>query len=506
MTRREALARHPLAIIGALVATASAVVFIALVIAALAGMFHEPVRGSGRLRRDPRRFRHRAAAHPRWDVAAAAEAGSATRPRPRNGRSWTSVAPTFAAPRSSSRRSPPSTSSSSCWRATAACTGWNRRRSAVRSVTRRCSRSSRPGSEAPHARVACVECHIGEGAARIRPREARRRAAARARRDELRIRCRSRLAPKCLRVRRLRPACNCHQPGRVAGDRIRVIREYADDENEHRNDDRASDAHGRRVVFGAGDSLARRTPPSASSTSQPTRRRETIPYVKVTYANGQVKEYVAPDTTDQMIQRRQPPDDGLRRLPQPVGHPFAASAEQGVDQAIAAGSISRDLPFARREGVRLVKASYPSQTKRCRQSIAGCGVSMRHRAVPPTSQRWRGPSRPSGRVSSQRVPHDEGDVGRYPDNKGHITATGCFRCHDDSHTANDGSTISADCEFCHKQIEPATESARNSPTESAARLQHLLTRSARPGPPGGSQRGCHATRRVAIQLSNSTHE
>ena len=43
--------------------------------------------------------------------------------------------------------------------------------------------------------------------------------------------------------------------------------------------------------------------------------------------------------------------------------------------------------------------------------------------------------------------------GTYPDNKGHVTSTGCFRCHDDSHKAKDGSTISADCEFCHTQIE-----------------------------------------------------
>ena len=43
--------------------------------------------------------------------------------------------------------------------------------------------------------------------------------------------------------------------------------------------------------------------------------------------------------------------------------------------------------------------------------------------------------------------------GTYPDNKGHITSNGCFRCHDDSHEAKDGSKISGDCEYCHRQIE-----------------------------------------------------
>jgi hypothetical protein len=43
--------------------------------------------------------------------------------------------------------------------------------------------------------------------------------------------------------------------------------------------------------------------------------------------------------------------------------------------------------------------------------------------------------------------------GSYPNNKGHMTSNGCFRCHDESHTAKDGSTISGDCEFCHTQID-----------------------------------------------------
>ena len=45
MTRRQALARHPLAIAGAVLTTASAVVFIALLIAMLVGMLSNPYAG-----------------------------------------------------------------------------------------------------------------------------------------------------------------------------------------------------------------------------------------------------------------------------------------------------------------------------------------------------------------------------------------------------------------------------------------------------------------------------
>jgi hypothetical protein len=39
--------------------------------------------------------------------------------------------------------------------------------------------------------------------------------------------------------------------------------------------------------------------------------------------------------------------------------------------------------------------------------------------------------------------------GSYPNNIGHVDSPGCFRCHDDSHTATGGKKIGQDCETCH---------------------------------------------------------
>ena len=44
-----------------------------------------------------------------------------------------------------------------------------------------------------------------------------------------------------------------------------------------------------------------------------------------------------------------------------VGHPISPTPERAVDRAIAAAMVSHELPFARRESIRLVKATYPSQ-------------------------------------------------------------------------------------------------------------------------------------------------
>jgi hypothetical protein len=47
--------------------------------------------------------------------------------------------------------------------------------------------------------------------------------------------------------------------------------------------------------------------------------------------------------------------------------------------------------------------------------------------------------------------------GTYPNQRGHITSTACFRCHDDSHTDKSGAVMSGECELCHKQIEAAPQ-------------------------------------------------
>jgi hypothetical protein len=136
-----------------------------------------------------------------------------------------------------------------------------------------------------------------------------------------------------------------------------------------------------------------------------------------------------------------------------VGHRIASAPEQAVDAALAAGEVSRTLPFARREGVRLVKASYSSDDEAARKieeelrrfysaqsggTIDGAALQRAVIAFQGTYQR--------NVFSSMKV-----TWGTYPDNTGHMASPGCFRCHDGSHTANDGSTINADCEYCHRQ-------------------------------------------------------
>jgi hypothetical protein len=305
---------------------------------------------------------------------------------------------------------------------------------------------------ASHARVACVHCHIGEGP----------RAFVHAKLSGVRqlVQVATTSYPRPIPPGAQMPegmqaqTCGgCHQPGRSAGDRIRVIREYADDEGN------AETATVLQMHMSSSASQARgihwhANPAVRVEYVATDADRQTIPYVKVTNANGQVKEYIATDTKEQTIR------DGTRRTMDcidchnTVGHPIAPTAEQAVDRAIATGRASRELAYARREGLRLVKASYPSQDAAVRaieeelkRFYASRGHVADQQAVTRTVAAFQD-------VYRRNVfPDMKVTFGTYPDNRGHITSTGCFRCHDDSHMAKDGSAISADCEYCHKQLD-----------------------------------------------------
>jgi hypothetical protein len=460
VTERQVFARHPLAIAGALLATVSAVVFIALLIAAFAGLFVNPYAGLVVFIAIPAVFvfgllliptgmwlqRRRLRRHP--DEVAEWPVFDFRRPHVRRttllitaltavnivivlvagyGSLHWMESPTFCGQVCHTPMQP----QLSAWQV------------------------------APHARIACVNCHIGEGAAgfvRAKLSGVRQLVHVTTGSYPRPIPPGTELSPGV----QAQTCVGCHEPLRIAGDRIRVIREYGDDEA---NSETMTvlEMHWRPTVSSTRAIHWHADPAVRVEYVSTDEERGTIPYVRVTYPNGQVKEYVAADTTEQMIR------DGHRRTMDcidchnTVGHPISPTAEQAVDRAIAAGLVSTQLPFARREGVRLVKAEYASQDegvraidRELRTFYAARDGAIDPQAVDRTVAALQDVYRrnvfPTMKVS----------WGSYPENRGHLTSTGCFRCHDDSHTAKDGTTISADCEFCHRQIErPAPQATFN---------------------------------------------
>jgi NapC/NirT cytochrome c family, N-terminal region len=452
VTTREPLVRHPVAILGALIATATAVVFIALVIAIFAGLLENPYAGLvvfvaipavfviGLLlipigvRLERRKLARDPSAVADWPVI------DLRVPRVRK----TTVLITALT----------AINALIILLAGYGSLHWMESPTFCGQV---CHTPMQPQFTAwqtgPHGRVACVKCHIGEGPGTFV------HAKLSGVRQLVHVATGSYPRPippgaEMLPGAQAQTCVGCHQPGHIRGDQIRVVREYAGDEANtetvtvlQMHLDRSSSS-GRAIHWHA-DPNVRIEYVATDQTNQ------TIPYVKMTDARGQVKEYVTADATEQVIR------SGTRRTMDcidchnTIGHPISPTPEQAVDRAIAAGLVNRQLPNVRSEGVRLVKAEHPSQDEGAsaieqglRSFYQSRGGSVDQQAVVQTALALQNLYR------RNVFPTMKVTWGSYPTNRGHMTSTGCFRCHDDSHNARDKSTISADCEYCHKQIEP----------------------------------------------------
>jgi hypothetical protein len=245
---------------------------------------------------------------------------------------------------------------------------------------------------------------------------------------------------------------NCHRPGRIIADRIRVTREYAADAANTETMTvlqlyMSVTATSARAIHWHADPAVRVEYVATDAAKQ------TIPYVRVTDANGQVKEYIAKDAKEEAIREGQRRTMDCIDCHNTVGHPISPTPEQAIDRAMAAAMVSHELPFAKRETVRLVKESYPGQDEGVRAIEEG--LRSFYKTQTGVDERLLSTTVRGAQDLFRRNVFPAMNVtwGSYPNNIGHIWSNGCFRCHDDSHEAKDGSTISADCEYCHRQIE-----------------------------------------------------
>lgn len=297
-----------------------------------------------------------------------------------------------------------------------------------------------------HATVACVDCHVGEGArAFVRYKLAGVR-------QLIHVIDGNYPRPIPAHVADLRPAnetCgHCHSPSRSHAEVTRVIREYADDET---NSESVTELQLHVGAAGQKTAAGRSIHWHADPANQveyvaADEERQKIPIVRVKSANGSVTEYKAPGDA---------PANGVTRVMDcidchnAIGHRVASTVESAVNHVLSTGQVSRDLPFVRREAVRLLKADYADQD----QAAAEIDRSLRAfyasgRAVDPAAleqavrqlqHQYRANVFPSMKVT----------WGTYQDHLGHVTSDGCFRCHDGEHTSSDGKTINNDCEYCH---------------------------------------------------------
>ena len=302
-----------------------------------------------------------------------------------------------------------------------------------------------------HVEVACVQCHVGDGArALIHYKLAGVRQLVHVISGNY-----PRPIPASQAV--LRPALEtcgtCHSPTLGHGDRTRIIREYAEDEtNTMTATTLTLHVGGPGEKTASGSAIHWHADPKVRVEYITTDvERQTIPFVRSTNEKGETKEYVVAGTTPEVLAAGTSRTMDCIDCHNGAAHRISPSAEQAVNRAMAAGRISPALPFVRREAVRLLKSDYRDETAAVaaiesgfraayQASKASVDQAALSQAIAATQHLYRSNVFPAMKVT----------WGVYPDNVGHSTSNGCFRCHDGNHVARDGSAINADCSSCHE--------------------------------------------------------
>ena len=304
-----------------------------------------------------------------------------------------------------------------------------------------------------HARVGCVSCHIGAGAGWFVKSKLS------GTRQVFAVAFNTHERPIPSPVQNLRPAretCEqCHWPEKFHGDKVRVFREYGNDEKNGVTETTL------QMHIGGGQDANKPVTGIHWHTSAGTEieyittdaKRQVIPYVRLKDREGNVREYFAEGVKQADLakgERRRMDCVDCHNRP---GHPFAATPEKAVDAAIASGDLPITLPFIRREAVAALKDKYPNQ----QTGTDAIAAKLRefYRTQQPQAYMTRRPEVERAVTTVLAVygrsvfPTMNVTFGTYPNNIGHMDFPGCFRCHDDSHKSKDGRVISQECDRCH---------------------------------------------------------
>ena len=303
----------------------------------------------------------------------------------------------------------------------------------------------------PHSRVECVKCHIGPGASWFVKSKLS------GVRQVFAVALNTHSRPLPTPVHNLRPArdtCEaCHWPQKFGADRLRVIEKFAEDESNTRTKTALLMRIGGGGSGRAGIHSFHMREGAMFEYAHADEKRQEIPWVRYTTAEGKVVEYFAegakPDEVKKLPVRLMDCMDCHTR----PSHAFD-SQETAVNAAMAHGLISPALPFAKKHSMEILQKAYATS----QQALVEIPKHLEtiYREQHPEIHRQRraeveSAARTLFAIWSRNVfPAMKVTWGTYPNNIGHTDFLGCFRCHDGAHTSQDGSrTIGQDCGACH---------------------------------------------------------
>jgi len=127
--------------------------------------------------------------------------------------------------------------------------------------------------------------------------------------------------------------------------------------------------------------------------------------------------------------------------------------DRAVDRALMLGRMSQTLPFVKKRSVEVLSAEYASSPDAATK-IPSALAAAYQKESPEVAKSRASDIATAGaalaEIYSRNVFPEYGVTwGTYPDNRGHQTAPGCFRCHDGDHVTATGEKITNNCFRCH---------------------------------------------------------
>lgn len=308
----------------------------------------------------------------------------------------------------------------------------------------------------PHARVKCVECHIGPGA------EWYVRSKLSGLRQVYHTIKKDYSSPIPTPVHNLRPSketCEqCHWPGKFYSS-FEIRRSYFSSE------DNSKEPWFIRMLVHIGRSdkpdygiHAHMYLDNTVSYVADDEQRQKISWVKSTGKDGKEVIYTSPDSK---YKNTPPPPEKIRQMDcidchNRPSHQFAAPYNL-VNRAIEAGQIAQGIPNIKQKAMDVLAKNYKTET----EGLAGIRHGLEDYYRSKQAEYYQAHTDEINQAIDAVVaiyernffPERKARWDIYPDNIGHLVSPGCFRCHDGEHKAKDGRAITRDCTVCHNIIE-----------------------------------------------------
>lgn len=323
-------------------------------------------------------------------------------------------------------------------------------------------------TNSPHARVKCVECHIGEGAAwYVRAKLSGLRQVYHTIKGDY-------SRPISTPVHNLRPAeetCErCHWPEKFYSS-VEMNKTYFT-----AYDSEIPDWHLRMMIHVGSSPVQHQGihkhmfDESDVYFAAEDDRLQEITWIQSINDSGKETIYTSPDSK---WKNNRPPPEKIHKMDcvdchnRPT-HQYLYPSKL-INQAMANADLDPELPGIKSKAMALLsgeykteeegltaisdklteyykkefKSEFSSNEERVNKAIAIVQKLFKNNMFPEMKARWDA----------------------FPDNIGHLVSPGCFRCHDGEHSTNDGKVITRDCTVCHTIIEQGPTDALETNTK-----------------------------------------